>query len=135
MNEYIDWQQGSKMPAIYVYLSGRNIDDKILKMKGLKKPDKAQQQESAVKQCSRCGHVNPPTWRYCMKCALPLDLKAALEVEDKRKRKDKVLSTIMQDSEVQDLMVRKIKEYGLDLCSMSAGRVSPSSTSVGPVSN
>jgi predicted amidophosphoribosyltransferase len=93
-----------------VHLSGRNIDDKILEMKGLKKPDKAQQKGSAVKQCSRCGHVNPPTGPYCMKCALPLDLKAALEVEDKRKRKDRFLTTITGDAEVQELMVRKIKQ-------------------------
>lgn len=113
MNEYFGWQQGSKMPAIYVHLSGRNIDEKILEMKGLKKPDK-KAEETAVKQCSRCGHVNPPTGKYCMKCALPLDLKAALEVEDRRKRKDKLMSQLLEDPEMQEVMVRKIKELGLE---------------------
>lgn len=113
MNEYFGWKQGSKMPAIYVHLSGRNIDDKILEMKGLKKPDK-KIEEKAVKECGRCGHVNPPAGKFCMKCALPLDLKAALEVEEKRKRKDTLMSRLMEDAEMQDVMVRKIKELGLE---------------------
>jgi integrase len=112
MNEYFGWKQGSKMPAIYVHLSGRNIDEKILEMKGLKKPDK-RQVETAVKECLRCGHVNPPTGKYCMKCALPLDLKSVLEVEEKRKRNDSTVNILFADAEVQELLVQKIKQYRL----------------------
>jgi hypothetical protein len=49
-----------------------------------------------------------------MKCALPLDLKAALEVEHRRKRKDKLMSQLLEDAEMQEVMVRKIKELGLE---------------------
>ena len=78
MNEYLGWKQGSKMPAIYVPLSGRNVDQKILEFKGMKKHERIPE-ASAVKGCPRCGHINPSTGKFCMKCALPLDLKAALE--------------------------------------------------------
>jgi ribosomal protein L40E len=85
MNEYLGWKQGSKMPAIYVHLSGRNVDQKILELKGMKKQEKTAE-ASAVKGCSRCGHINPPTSKFCMKCALPLDLKAALESDEAKER-------------------------------------------------
>lgn len=111
MNEYFGWRQGSKMPAIYVHLSGRNIDQKILEMKGVKKPER--HEERVVKACTRCGHINPPNGRYCMKCALPLDLKAALEIEEKRKRADDTMSRLLGDPDIQALVVRKIKDLGL----------------------
>ena len=85
MNEYLGWKQGSKMPAIYVHLSGRNVDQKILELKGMKKHEKSAE-AAAVKGCSRCGHINPPTSKFCMKCALPLDLSAALEADEAKEK-------------------------------------------------
>ncbi len=35
MNEYFGWVQGSGMPSVYVHLSGRDIDDAILKASGI----------------------------------------------------------------------------------------------------
>jgi len=34
MNHYFGWTQGSDMPSIYIHLSGRDIDDAILKANG-----------------------------------------------------------------------------------------------------
>jgi len=112
MNEYFGWMQGSKMPAVYVHMSGRNVDQRLLEIKGVKIAEK-EEARPAVKACLRCGHVNPPTGRYCMKCALPLDLKAALEVEEKRRRADGTMSRLLEDPEVQKVVVKKIRELGL----------------------
>ena len=35
MNVYFGWVQGSDMPSIYVHLSGRDVDDVILKANGV----------------------------------------------------------------------------------------------------
>jgi len=35
MNDYFGWVQGSGMPSVYVHLSGRNVDDAILKANGI----------------------------------------------------------------------------------------------------
>jgi hypothetical protein len=35
MNAYFGWVQGSGMPSVYVHLSGRDIDDAILKANGV----------------------------------------------------------------------------------------------------
>jgi integrase len=39
LDEYAGWVQGSAMPAFYVHLSGKNVDDAILKSAGLIKKD------------------------------------------------------------------------------------------------
>jgi integrase/recombinase XerD len=36
MNAYFGWVQGSDMPSIYVHLSGRDIDDAVLKANGVR---------------------------------------------------------------------------------------------------
>lgn len=35
MNQYFGWVQGSDMPAVYVHLSGRDVDDAVLKANGV----------------------------------------------------------------------------------------------------
>jgi len=35
MNLYFGWVQGSDMPSVYVHLSGRDVDDAILKANGI----------------------------------------------------------------------------------------------------
>ncbi|MDD5163510.1 MAG: tyrosine-type recombinase/integrase [Candidatus ainarchaeum sp.] len=40
LKEYFGWVQESKMAAQYVHLSGKQVDDAILRMHGLKEPDK-----------------------------------------------------------------------------------------------
>jgi hypothetical protein len=35
MNAYFGWVQGSGMPSVYVHLSGRDIDDAVLKANGI----------------------------------------------------------------------------------------------------
>ena len=40
MKEYLGWTQSSDMAAVYVHLSGRDTDNAILEMNGLKREDK-----------------------------------------------------------------------------------------------
>lgn len=39
MKQYLGWTQGSKMAAVYVHLSGRDVDSKILEMHGIQNPE------------------------------------------------------------------------------------------------
>ena len=107
LSEYFGWAQGSKMPAVYVHMSGRNIDQRLLEIKGIKKPEKPERTQT-VKACARCGHINPPTGRYCMKCALPLDFRAALELEGARRKADDLMSKLLEDPEVRHVLKRKL---------------------------
>jgi integrase len=82
MKQYLGWVQGSDMAAIYVHLSGRDVDNALLRMHGIVTEDTKDVQMSP-KQCTRCSTMNSPTTKFCSKCGLALDIKAALEIEEK----------------------------------------------------
>ena len=113
MNQYFGWVQGSDMPSTYVHLSGRDVDGAILSLYGMKEDKKKDKEEFSPVKCPRCGTMNSPGGKFCIKCGMPLDIKAAIEIENERKKMDDIMSALMKDSEVQRLMARKIKEMGL----------------------
>ncbi|MGC1119806.1 MAG: zinc ribbon domain-containing protein [Candidatus Methanofastidiosia archaeon] len=81
MNVYFGWVQGSDMPATYVHLSGRDVDDKILQIHGLKPRDKGGKEELKPQECPRCKYINSPLSRYCGRCGTVLDEKERLRME------------------------------------------------------
>lgn len=107
MNEYLGWIQGSKMPATYVHLSGKNIDDAILRMNGVipKEPD--QSQTFRLKKCPRCLHENPPDSHSCIQCRLPLDEKTAIEIEQKKKE---FVSTTFTEEIIEKMVKEKVRQ-------------------------
>jgi integrase len=84
MCEYFGWTQGSKMTQIYVHLSGRNMDDTLLKAYGITKENTPKEKDLAPIQCSRCGTVNGATGKFCYKCGAALDIIAAINVDKER---------------------------------------------------
>lgn len=83
MDEYFGWVQGSDMPATYVHLSGRDVDDKILQIHGLKPRGKEKQDEMRPVECPRCQYINSPVSRYCGRCGTVLDEKDRIKLEVK----------------------------------------------------
>ncbi len=83
MNEVFGWVQGSNMPATYVHLSGRDVDDKILQIHGLKPRGKEKQDEMRPIECPRCQYINSPVSRYCGRCGTVLDEKERIKLEVK----------------------------------------------------
>lgn len=90
MNEYFGWVQGSDMPATYVHLSGRDVDDKILQIYNLKPKDKDREDEMRPIECPRCQYINAPVSRYCGRCGTVLEEgeRVKLEVQSRRFAKD-----------------------------------------------
>lgn len=76
MKVYFGWTQSSRMAARYVHLSGKDVDDAILKMHGLVKAEK---KEDILKRepCPRCRELNDVNNQFCGKCWLPLTPQAA----------------------------------------------------------
>ena len=91
--QFFGWVQGSRMPQIYVHLSGRDLDPALLRLAGLEEEAEKSEPKFRPKKCSRCGELNPPNEQYCRKCGLPLDpTKAYLLANDEKfqERLDKV---------------------------------------------
>jgi integrase len=104
MKQYLGWVQGSDMAAIYVHLSGRDVDNALLKMHGIVTEDMKDVQMSP-KQCTRCSTMNAPTTKFCSKCGLALDIKAALEIEEKSSEVTMdFMQAAMSDPKIVDLM-------------------------------
>ncbi|MFH1053143.1 MAG: site-specific integrase [Candidatus Woesearchaeota archaeon] len=116
MNQYFGWIQGSEMPSTYVHMSGKNIDNAILAMNGLSSKE-SKENPSKPSICPRCDTINPVDSKHCCKCGGILDVKYAMELEEKiikeqqrRSKADDIMSMLVKDDEVQALLREKIKE-------------------------
>jgi len=78
--EYMGWVQGSQEAAIYVHLSGRDMDKAVLEMYGLAEEEEDEEKFKTI-ECTRCGMKNDPGARFCSGCSLSLDLKTLMETE------------------------------------------------------
>jgi integrase len=113
MNQYLGWVRGSDMPATYVHLSGRDVDEAILKMRGMKPKKEKIESTLAPKNCPRCSMINKATSKFCMRCGSVLDLETAVVLQDEIKNVDEKLSTLLQDEDVQKLLVKKMIQLGI----------------------
>jgi integrase/recombinase XerD len=114
MNQYFGWVTGSDMPSTYVHLSGRDVDDAILKMRGLSKPKEEEVESSlAPKKCPRCDLTNKATGKFCMRCGAILDVQTAVAMQDEIKNLDEKFSILLQDGDVQKLLIKKMIEHGV----------------------
>lgn len=117
MNAYFGWVQGSDMPATYVHLNGKQMDDAMLNIHGLKKTE--DEIEVKAKPCPRCQHINPSSVMNCIKCASFLDQKAVFEQQEFEEQKkvveeksNNLLNDIMKDSRVQEAIITRLRETG-----------------------
>jgi len=108
------WTGDSKMPKIYVHLSGADLDKKMLENRGLlPKEERKKKSDLAPRPCPRCEMENPATAKFCNKCSAVLDLKTAMELEKRMDVTDDKIVKLLQDEEVQALMAKKMAELGL----------------------
>lgn len=77
---YMGWTPGSNMASVYVHLSGKDVDDALLRMHGQLAP-KAQEDKLAPIFCERCNRKNANDATRCDKCGLPFDKEAAKRSE------------------------------------------------------
>jgi len=96
------------MAAVYVHLSGRDVDSALLKLAGkkLSETEGELERDRRVKPCSICKHESPPEAHRCTYCGRPLDLKTALE-DDRRERE---LLRILTPEMLEEVIQRRVQE-------------------------
>lgn len=77
MNVYFGWRQGSRMPSTYVHLSGRDVDNAVLGVYGLKEVE-SEEPKLKPRECPRCRWLNTVDAKYCSRCGLILDVSIPL---------------------------------------------------------
>lgn len=110
MDMHFGWVLGSKMPRIYVHLSGRDVDNSLLELYGMKKKDEKTSDPIAPKICQVCQHVNETTSRFCNKCARPLELKTMLELEEKRTKDETLVVKLLETPGMLEYLVSNADE-------------------------
>jgi predicted Zn-ribbon and HTH transcriptional regulator len=102
------------MASIYVHLSGRDVDDALLKVYGVKK-DEQRKDESILKpkECPRCGSVNAKTAKFCSKCSLVLDIETALKVDKKIGDLNQITLALIERPKVKKVLAQELAETGL----------------------
>jgi ribosomal protein L40E len=113
---YFGWSFGSDMPRTYYHLSGKDLDDTILRMHG-KKMDSEKKDPLQPIVCNRCQTANPADSPICGKCGLPFSEKLALEMENKQAELARLLKNPeviekMIDQRVRELLAEKGVKYG-----------------------
>lgn len=108
---YFGWTPSSKMLSEYSHLVSQDVNDAILEIHGLKTSDK--KNEPKVKQCPRCNRVNPPDHLFCKNCGSILDVKTAVQLDQKRKGFDDIAAPLMMDKDVQEALLKAMLKKGL----------------------
>ncbi len=117
MNAYFGWVQGSEMPATYVHISGKDLDEHLLRINGITPSETPIYAKPKNRICPRCKEVNSPEALYCMKCAEIVDttlaLKTQMEVVEKNdtRVKSPFLEWLQNDPEMRAVLKRKSTEY------------------------
>lgn len=112
MKEYFGWVQGSDMASVYVHLSGRDIDDAILKVYEVKNDAETKKEKFKPLECPRCELPNAPASKFCTKCGCVLNAETAMQLEDNGKKYGELMNTLMKDPEFRELMLKKMLENG-----------------------
>ena len=77
------WEANSAMPAIYLHMSGQDVERKMLAIEGLVDLDEDETRDTlSPRPCPRCQKLNPFDARFCSGCSLVLDLRTAQNLKD-----------------------------------------------------
>jgi integrase len=106
---YMGWVPGSKEAATYVHLSGRDTDNAILTLHGLKEEETERDTFTPI-ECPRCGIKNEPGARFCSGCSLGLDEQSMMEYDQ---QKEQALKTGFTTQEM--LKDREFREFYNDM--------------------
>ncbi len=112
MCNYFGWVIGSNEASTYVHTSGKNLDDAVLAMYGLKRQDDSVERFSPI-VCPRCQSKNDPSMKFCGQCSMGLDEKSLLEFEEKKEVSARVGMEVLNEKNVDvvlDVLLKRLEE-------------------------
>jgi integrase/recombinase XerD len=108
---YFGWVPSSKMLSEYSHLVSQDVNQVMLEIHGIKTSDR--KKESKIKQCPRCNQINPKGHLFCKDCGSILDMKTAVELDEKRKGFDDIATPLLMDQDVQEALLKAMLKKGL----------------------
>lgn len=86
MCTYFGWEIGSKVPSVYVKLSGKDVINQLRKDNGEIK-EKQEPSKLANIKCKVCGTQQSTMNKVCENCTTPLSIEEFVKVREKEKKK------------------------------------------------
>jgi phage FluMu protein Com len=105
------------MASIYVHLSGRDVDNALLKVHGIKKPEEKEESQLNPKKCPRCQEINQFTNKFCNRCGMILDetlRNRKIQKDLERKQADQILNEMLEDQNIKEMFIRKMNQFFLE---------------------
>jgi len=93
LKQFFGWTGSSKMASVYVHMSGRDLDNGILKANGINLPEHSTDPKLKAVVCPKCRTINGVEALYCNRCGSALNITVALAQD----RTDKLMSEYMDD--------------------------------------
>ena len=112
MKEFFGWVQGSDMASIYVHLSGRDVDNALLKVHGIKNTEEKEESQLNPKKCPRCQEINQFTNVFCNKCGMILDEQQMIQKNQSeldRNSAEYLLDDMLSDANFKKLFIQKLE--------------------------
>lgn len=109
---FFGWTRASEMAAVYVHLSGKDVDDALLTAYGMKEAPKIITELKPV-ACMRCNTENEATNRFCRLCGTILDANTRdtiISNQSDRSEVDKLMNNLIKDKEFLTVFMRKVQE-------------------------
>ena len=109
MCQFFGWQLGSKMPRVYVHMSGRDLEGSLLEHFGSHK--QANGRATAL-PCINCGSAGPAGSHYCSQCGSGLaeNGNGRPQMDSKHANVDSLISQALASREVRRILEEKLKE-------------------------
>jgi len=109
------WKLGSNMPATYVSLSQRDMDEAYLKQHGIAKKEKIIQHTATI-SCAKCSETNSKYDKFCKSCRMPLDL---MEKDNKQNATQEAIFELLtvlaqQNPQIKETFKEIVKKKGLE---------------------
>ena len=83
------WTSSSSMPSRYAHMNNQDVDDKMLKIMGIKKKD--EEEEARFLECQYCHIKHPIDTKFCETCMKPLDVVEAARLERQLKEENQAM--------------------------------------------
>jgi len=108
---YFGWIPSSKMLSEYSHLVSNDVNQVMLEIHGIKTSE--EKPEPKIKNCPRCNQINPYGNLFCKNCGSILDIKTAVQLDEKRKGFDDIATPLLMDEEVQEALLKVMLKKGL----------------------
>lgn len=113
---FAGWTPGSRMAGVYVHLSGKDLDEDILRIHG-KLPEKEVKTEPKV--CPRCRVENVGNAQYCAMCGMVLEQSQALRLMEAQDERKQTITELRENLEEKDCAIGELRKEIEDLTKMS----------------